>query len=113
MVDLLRASLEECQELKTKEDIREAALDYIAKIAGKEKNKLQVRKGYAIELLEREFLPHISLTSEGNLKKAYFVGYMINRLLQAGLNRVTEDDRDHYGKKRMDMSGTLMASLFR
>jgi len=38
---------------------------------------------------------------------------MVNRLLTANLGRVNEDDRDHYGKKRMDMSGTLMAGLFR
>ena len=30
MVDLLRASLEECQSIKTKENIREEALKYIA-----------------------------------------------------------------------------------
>ena len=30
MIDLLRASLEECQSIKTKENIREAALLYIA-----------------------------------------------------------------------------------
>jgi len=63
--------------------------------------------------LEANFLPHISTSPDGALKKAYFVGYMVNRLLTAQLGRATEDDRDHYGKKRMDMSGTLMAGLFR
>jgi len=29
------------------------------------------------------------------------------------LGRATEDDRDHYGKKRLDMSGNLLAGLFR
>ena len=38
---------------------------------------------------------------------------MVNRLLQASLGRATEDDRDHYGKKRLDMAGTLLAGLFR
>lgn len=49
----------------------------------------------------------------GFLKKAYFVGYMCNRLMTASLGRSTEDDRDHYGKKRLDMAGTLLAGLFR
>jgi len=47
------------------------------------------------------------------LKKAYFVGYMVNRVLVASLGRATEDDRDYYGKKRLDMAGTLLSTLFR
>jgi DNA-directed RNA polymerase II subunit RPB2 len=38
---------------------------------------------------------------------------MIHRLLLAALERRELDDRDHYGKKRMDLAGPLMASLFR
>ena len=64
-------------------------------------------------ILENEFLPHVSTTSEGLYKKAYFVGYMVNRLIQASLGRTPEDDRDYYGKKRMDMAGGLLSGLFR
>ena len=42
-------------------------------------------------------------------KKAFFTGYMTNRLIQAALGRTTEDDRDYYGKKRLDMAGALIA----
>jgi DNA-directed RNA polymerase II subunit RPB2 len=38
---------------------------------------------------------------------------MTNRLLNASLGRVTEDDRDYYGKKRMEMAGTLLNVLYR
>ena len=38
---------------------------------------------------------------------------MTNRLLTAALGRSTEDDRDYYGKKRLDMAGALLASLYR
>ena len=38
---------------------------------------------------------------------------MAQRLCNAVLGRVGEDDRDHYGKKRMDMVGVLMGDLFR
>jgi DNA-directed RNA polymerase II subunit RPB2 len=34
---------------------------------------------------------------------------MVNRLIQASLGRTPEDDRDYYGKKRMDMAGQLMS----
>jgi DNA-directed RNA polymerase II subunit RPB2 len=38
---------------------------------------------------------------------------MAQRLCNAVLGRIGEDDRDHYGKKRMDMVGVLMGDLFR
>ncbi|KAI6120594.1 DNA-directed RNA polymerase II, subunit 2 [Pisolithus croceorrhizus] len=46
-------------------------------------------------------------------KKAYFFGYMIHRLLLAALERRELDDRDHFGKKRLDLAGPLLANLFR
>lgn len=30
-----------------------------------------------------------------------------------GLFEIQEDDRDHYGNKRVDLAGPLLASLFR
>jgi len=47
------------------------------------------------------------------MKKSYFVGYMVHRLINGHLGRTTEDDRDYYGKKRLDMAGALLSSLFR
>ena len=47
------------------------------------------------------------------MRKAYFVGYMVNRLIQSSLGRAQEDDRDYYGKKRCDMAGSLLSGLFR
>jgi DNA-directed RNA polymerase II subunit RPB2 len=38
---------------------------------------------------------------------------MVNRLIQGQLGKTTEDDRDYYGKKRMDMAGALLSQLFR
>lgn len=38
---------------------------------------------------------------------------MVNRLIQASLERTSEDDRDYYGKKRLDMGGSLLSGLFR
>ena len=46
-------------------------------------------------------------------KKAYFFGYMIHRLLLAATERRELDDRDHFGKKRLDLAGPLLANLFR
>jgi DNA-directed RNA polymerase II subunit RPB2 len=38
---------------------------------------------------------------------------MANKLLKAYLGRIEEDDRDYYGKKRLDMAGSLLAAHFR
>jgi len=38
---------------------------------------------------------------------------MVHRLVNAHLGRAKEDDRDHYGKKRLDMAGSLLGMLFR
>jgi DNA-directed RNA polymerase II subunit RPB2 len=54
-------------------------------------------------------LPHVSIKEGDEFKKAFFTGYMVNRLIQAALGRTTEDDRDYYGKKRLDMAGALLA----
>ena len=37
----------------------------------------------------------------------------MHRLLQAALGRREFDDRDHYGNKRLDLAGPLLAFLFR
>ena len=38
---------------------------------------------------------------------------MVHRLLLAALGRRELDDRDHYGNKRLDLAGPLLAFLFR
>lgn len=71
------------------------------------------RLRYAQEILQKEMLPHIAMSDGKEAKKAYFFGYMVHRLLLAALERRELDDRDHFGKKRLDLAGPLLASLFR
>lgn len=42
-----------------------------------------------------------------------FTRYIIHRLLLCALGRRAEDDRDHYGNKRLDLAGPLLGGLFR
>ena len=76
-------------------------------------DKKRRRIQFAQSVLRDDLLPHIGIKSGDEFKKAFFVGYMTNRLIQAALGRTTEDDRDYYGKKRLDMAGWLMAQIFR
>ena len=58
-------------------------------------------------------LPHVGISDYCESKKAYFLGYMVHRLLLASLGRRELDDRDHLGNKRLDLAGPLLAFLFR
>ena len=45
--------------------------------------------------------------------QAFFLGYIVHRLLLVSMGRRAEDDRDHYSAKRLDLGGPLLAGLFR
>jgi len=67
----------------------------------------------------RQILMKISCTRfvwKMSLKRCVIVfvcSYMVHRLLLAALGRREVDDRDHYGNKRLDLAGPLLAFLFR
>ncbi|KAK3078456.1 DNA-dependent RNA polymerase II, partial [Coniosporium uncinatum] len=108
MLEMLKPCIEEAFFIQD----REIALDFIGKRANHSGVK-EKRIKYAREILQKEFLPHISTLEGQETRKAFFLGYMINRLCQCALGRRDEDDRDHFGKKRLDLAGPLMANLFR
>ena len=109
MMELLRPSLEEAYDIPS----QEAALDFIGRRGNSVGAQKEQRILYAKDLLQKEMVPHVSISSEYETKKAFFVGYMVNRLCNSALGRCAEDDRDHYGKKRLDLAGSLLAGLFR
>lgn len=75
-------------------------IDFIGR-RGSATNVLRAdRINYAKQLLEKELLPHIGIDPSHSNKKAYFLGYVVNRLLLCSLGRQGEDDRDHYANKR-------------
>ena len=89
-------------------------LEYIGKRIFKNQQKTSEEYIERAELiLNKYLLPHISTKQGDENKKAYFIGYMLYRCGSCFLGRQVEDDRDHFGKKRLDTSGVLLASLFR
>ncbi|TRM65878.1 DNA-dependent RNA polymerase II second largest subunit [Schizophyllum amplum] len=84
---------------------REVALDFIGNRGTTTGLNRERRVRYAQEILQKELLPHVSMAEGSESKKAYFFGYMVHRLLQAALERRELDDRDHFGKKRLDLPG--------
>ncbi|KAJ2614101.1 DNA-dependent RNA polymerase II [Coemansia sp. RSA 1365] len=109
MMEMLKPSVEDAFVIQD----RDIALDFIGKRGTTVGSSRDKRVRYAAEILQKEFLPHIGTQAHNETVKAYFFGYMIHRLLLCALERREVDDRDHYGKKRMDLGGPLLAMLFR
>ncbi|XP_020398478.1 leucine aminopeptidase 2, chloroplastic [Zea mays] len=106
MMELLRPSLEEAFVIQN----QQVALDYIGKHGATVGVTREKRIKYAKEILQKEMLRVGELCET---KKAYYFGYIIHRLLMCALSRRAEDDRDHYGNKRLDLAGPLLGGLFR
>ncbi|XP_019420119.1 PREDICTED: DNA-directed RNA polymerase II subunit RPB2-like [Lupinus angustifolius] len=109
MMELLRPSLEEAFVIQN----QQVALDYIGKRGSTVGVTKEKRIKYAKEILQKEMLPHVGVGEYCETKKAYYFGYIIHRLLLCALGRRAEDDRDHYGNKRLDLAGPLLGGLFR
>lgn len=111
MLEMLRPCIEEAFCVQD----REVALDFIGKRGNRDQAGLgrEKRVRVARDILQKETLPHISQNEGSETRKAFFLGYMVHKLLQCALGRREPDDRDHFGKKRLDLAGPLLAKLFR
>ena len=101
MLDVFIPSIHEAGGIMT----QKSALDFIA-VLTKGKTTETV-----LEILADYFLPHIG---EMNFtKKAYYLGYIVFRLLKVYLDIDQETNRDSYKFKRIETPGTIIADLFR
>lgn len=67
------------------------------------------KRDFTEEILEVDLFPHCKTKQE----KIYFMGYMVNRLIQTVLGWKECDDRDSFQNKRIDTVGVLLNNLFR
>jgi len=109
MMERLRPSLDEAFVVQN----QTTALDFIGRRGSATNLGRSKRVQYAKELLQKEVLPHVGTEEQSDTKKAFFCGYIVHKLLMCSLERLDEDDRDHYGKKRLDLAGPLLGGLFR
>ncbi|ODM94972.1 DNA-directed RNA polymerase II subunit RPB2, partial [Orchesella cincta] len=109
MMEIVKPSLDEAFVVQE----QNVALNFIGARGAKPGVTKEKRIKYAKEILQKEMLPHVGVSDFCETKKAYFLGYMVHRLLLARLGRRELDDRDHYGNKRLDLAGPLLAFLFR
>jgi DNA-directed RNA polymerase II subunit RPB2 len=101
MVDLFVPCVHDACEVFT----QAAALKFIATFT-KEKTVAQVQN-----ILMNYFMPQMGELNFG--AKAYFLGYMVHKMLLVATNAERPTDRDSFKCKRVDVPGSLMFNLFR
>lgn len=109
MMEMVKPSFDEAFVVQE----QNVALNFIGVRGARPGVTKEKRIKYAKEILQKEMLPHVGISDFSETKKAYYLGYMVHRLLLAALGRRELDDRDHYGNKRLDLAGPLLAYLFR
>ena len=62
-------------------------------------------------ILMNYFLPHIG--EDNFINKAYYIGFMVYKLLRVASNKEEPTDRDNFKFKRIETSGSLIYDLFR
>lgn len=97
----------------------EELLDWIGCLGSVEKTR-QKRIKYVRHIFRNELLPHcgedystVESQKEMNLRKAYFLGFSVRKLLMVALRVVPPDDIDSYTNKRACSAGDLFALMTR
>jgi DNA-directed RNA polymerase beta subunit len=73
----------------------------------------EYRMERATKLVDRYLLPHLGQDPTNRLEKAMFLSKAVGKLIKLHLNKVDEDDLDHYANKRLRLSGDLLEILLR
>jgi len=90
----------------------EGAMEVIGKkVAAGQTGEYQTKR--ANYVIDRYLLPHLGDDEESRLAKAHFLCGMSEACCELALGKRNEDDKDHYGSKRLKLTGDLMEDLFR
>ena len=67
-----------------------------------------------MKVLMEDLFPHVGFKSIHKFRnKAYYLGHIVNKLILVNEGVLKETDRDSFIYKRVDLSGFLLANLFR
>ena len=111
---LLSASFHEARKVRTQTDACKLIASYSGATSGAAGANMSVEDKIEKirQYLERDVLPQIEVGENWELRKAYFVGYIVHKLLLVLDKRINPDDRDHYAFKRVETVGPLLMQLF-
>ena len=125
MMEKLRPSVLDPYILEEKIYDRERAEAYLVKLPSRGqqtdkksafseilKNKV-TKLSFLYDTFDEALFPHISSTGNISKAKAFYLGYVVRRLLLLQMGIDTDTDRDSFVNKRIDLSGFMMSTLFR
>ena len=101
-------NLYETLDLKTQNQ----ALEYLSKRIGLSQVKNEKNEEIT-DLIDKYLLPHLGITPQDRMAKAYNLCKYIKRFLMIARDKIPLIDKDHYMNKRLKLSGDLLADLFR
>lgn len=110
LMNELRGSLEEAKPIQNQKVALEYLSKYINNIIPRNNVSEEHKIKYVEDILMNEILPHVGKIA---IKKAYFLGLMVRKLLLNYLGYVNDDDRDSFINKRVESPGALLVTLFR
>jgi len=101
-------NLYETLDLKTQNQ----ALEFLSKKIGLTQNKDE-KSEEITDLIDKYLLPHLGITGQDRMSKAYNLCKYIKRMLMVARDNLSVMDKDHYMNKRLKLSGDLLGDLFR
>jgi len=108
IVQKVLENLEEHLDVRSSQD----AMAFIGrKVAHGQTEEYRLKR--AAQVIDRYLLPHLGVEPEDRLRKAYFLGRMVESVYELAYNKRQEDDKDHYANKRLRLAGDLLDDLFR
>lgn len=102
LITLLLPSLD-CPSIKTQSQALKYLSDFVL-TTQKDQRMIQLKRILREKLFQNITNVHM---------KRFYLGHMTYQLLATALGRRKQDDRDHYGKKRVETAGALINNLFK
>lgn len=111
LLELLQASIIESNNSLTQEECIKYIMGFVMFTPINMDKETGAKKKYefTLDILSNDLFPHCQTATQ----KIYFLGYMTNKILQASIELIKQDDRDSYLNKRIDLTGSLLNNLFR
>ncbi len=101
-------NLYDALDIRTQED----TLEFIARKIKLTQPK-DVRLQRVRDNLDRYLLPHIGITPKDRIAKAHNLCKLLNRFFLVSKEHYKPNDKDHYMNKQLQLSGDMLADLFR
>ena len=119
MSDILRQAFEakynlfDARHTYNQNDVLDIIGGFINSQYAKSDNTKRYTVDVVLQILDKDVLPHIGLTSECRYRKIRYLGYLLNRVLLTYLEIIPSTDRDSYKNKRISSAGISYAKVFK